>query len=224
MNDYKNEGKQTIERIMVDNEIKANQEYFSNNPKSSIILFERELREYGFEFKVSSQVYGYMPKYRKVIQPLAVKYYKCARDRNDTTELNYFVRMFQYKGCDKVIPMLLEDFKSDLIHDSTKWFIADCLYQIRSRRYINEYLEIISTVKYGRNRQMVILLIGKLRVEKAIPILVELLEDEEVRLHAICALGDFKNPEFKPYFERFLNDKHSGWRKYAKAALKKITN
>lgn len=76
-----------------------------------------------------------------------------ARDRNDTTELNYFVRLFQYKGCDKVIPMLLED--------------------------------------------------------------------EEVRLHAICALGDFKNPEFKPYFERFLNDKHSGWRKYAREALKK---
>ena len=224
MSDYKNEEKQTIERIMIDNEIKANQEYFSNNPKSLIILFERELKEHGFAFKVSSQVYGYMPKHRKVIQPLAVKYYKLAKDRNDTTESNYFVRLFQYKGCDEVIPMLLEDFKSDFIHASTKWFIADCLYQIRSRRYINEYLEIISTVKYGQNRQMIILLVGKLKIEEAIPVLVELLEDEEVRLHAICALGDFKREEFRVHFERFVNDKHPGWRKYAKAALKKISS
>lgn len=56
---------EAIERMMIDNKIKANQEYFDNNPKSSIILFERELKEYGFEFEVSSQVYGYMPKHRK---------------------------------------------------------------------------------------------------------------------------------------------------------------
>lgn len=37
---------EAIERMMIDNKIKANQEYFDNNPKSSIILFERELKEY----------------------------------------------------------------------------------------------------------------------------------------------------------------------------------
>ena len=70
---------------------------------------------------------------------------------------------------------------------------------------------------------MIILLMGKLKLEKAIPILIELLEDETVRLHAICALGDFKKEEFRPYFERFSNDKHSGLRKYAKKALKKLS-
>ncbi len=62
----------------------------------------------------------------------------------------------------------------------------------------------------------------KLKVEKAIPILIDLLEDEDVRLHAITALGDFKREEFRPYFERFENDKHPGWRKYSRAALKKL--
>ena len=58
----------------------------------------------------------------------------------------------------------------------------------------------------------------------AIPILIDLLEDEDVRLHAICALSDFKKEEFRCYFERFQDSKHPGWRKYAKAAIKKLDN
>ena len=75
---------------------------------------------------------------------------------------------------------------------------------------------------YGRNRQMIVLLLGKLKEECAIPTLIDLLEDEEVRLHAISALGEFKREEFRCYFERFQNSKHSGWRKYARSALKKL--
>ena len=75
---------------------------------------------------------------------------------------------------------------------------------------------------YGRNRQMIVLLLGKLKEECAIPTLIDLLEDEEVRLHAISALGEFKREEFRRYFERFQNSTHPGWRKYAKAAIKKL--
>lgn len=70
---------------------------------------------------------------------------------------------------------------------------------------------------YGRNRQMIVLLLGKLKEECAIPTLIDLLEDEEVRLHAISALGEFKREEFRCYFERFQNSTHPGWRKYAEA-------
>lgn len=60
----------------------------------------------------------------------------------------------------------------------------------------------------------------KLKEESAIPTLIDLLEDEEVCLHAISALGDFKREEFRCYFERFQDSTHLGWRKYAKAAKK----
>ena len=69
---------------------------------------------------------------------------------------------------------------------------------------------------------MIILLLGKLKEESAVPILIDLLEDDEVRLQAICALGEFKKEEFRCHFERFQNSTHPGWRKYAKAALKKL--
>ena len=69
---------------------------------------------------------------------------------------------------------------------------------------------------------MIILLLGKLREECAIPTLINLLDDESVRMHAICALGCFKKAEFRCYFERYLNDKNPGCRKYAKTALNKL--
>ena len=66
------------------------------------------------------------------------------------------------------------------------------------------------------------MLLGKLKEECAIPTLVDLLEDEKVCLQAINALGDFKREEFRCYFEQFENATNPGWRKTAKAALKKL--
>ena len=90
------------------------------------------------------------------------------------------------------------------------------------KKNIDDYLKIISNSSYGQDRQMIILLVGKLKVKAAIPILINLLEDEGVRLQAIAALGDFKQEKLRPYFERFQNSTHPGWRKYAKSALKKL--
>lgn len=118
--------------------------------------------------------------------------------------------------------MLLDDYRSDSTADITRWFISDCLCRIRSRKFIKEYIDIVSNKKYGSNRKLLVLLLGKLKEESAIPILIDLLEDEEVRLHAICALGDFKREEFRCYFERFKDSKQPGWRKYSREAIKKL--
>jgi len=163
-----------------------------------------------------------MPKYKETLFPLALKYYKQARDVEQFREMNFYLNLFCYKGCEDVIPMLLEDFRSINVPDSTKWAIADCLYQLKCKEYADEYIKIASNTRYGINRQMIILLIGKLKIESGIPVLISLLEDESVRLHVICALSDYKRIEFAPHFERFVNDTHSGIRKYAKAALKKL--
>ena len=91
-------------------------------------------------------------------------------------------------------------------------------------KYIDRYIEIASNYAFGINRQMIVLLLGKLKAEKAIPLLISLLEDKEVCLQAISALGEFKRVEFRCYFERFRDSPHPGWRKYARVALKKLDN
>lgn len=131
---------------------------------------------------------------------------------------------FRIKGFDDIVPMLLEDYCSEETDDLTRWFISDCLYYIRSKKFIREYQIISSNRLFGINRQMIVLLLGKLKDDTSVPILIALLEDEEVRLQAICALGEYKRESFRCYFERFKDDTHPGWRKYARAALKKLDN
>ena len=209
--------KKVIDRVKLDSE-----QYYRNNPDSLVPSFEKELRELGFDFEISNQTLGFMPKHKNIILPIAIKYYQLAKKQKKDNEQNHFISFFAFKGLEEVVPTLLEDYYSPETPDLTRWFISDCLYSIRSKKYVDEYLKIISNKSYGTNRRMIILLIGKLRVENAIPLLIELLEDEEVRLHSICALGDFKREEFRCYFERFQDSKHSGWRKYSRNALKKL--
>lgn len=209
-------------KMWIDNEKAAEEQYYKDNTDSLIPLFEKELRDLGFEFETSNQALGFIPKHKKVILPIAAKYYQFAKDIKKSNEQNYFMRFLCIKGLDDVIPMLLEDYYFEKTADLTRWFISDCIYQIRSKNFVREYLDIVSSRRFGRNRQMIVLLLGKLKEESAISTLIDLLEDEEVRLHAICALGEFKREEFRCHFERFQNSTHLGWRKYAKAALKKL--
>lgn len=209
-------------KLWLDNEKEAEKQYYKDNPESLIPLFEKELRCLGFEFETSNQTLAFIPKHKKIILPIATKYYRLAKKFEKPNEQNYFMSFFRIKGLDDIIPMLLEDYHSENTVDLTRWFISDCIYQIRSKNHVKEYLDIVLNGKFGRNRQLVVLLLGKLKAESAIPTLIALLEDEEVRLHAICALGEFKREEFRCHFERFKDSAHPGWRKYAKAALKKL--
>ena len=200
----------------------AEEQYYRDNPDSLIPKFEEELRTLGFEFEISNQSFKFMPKYKKVILPIAVKYYQLAKEKAKPNEQQHFLRFFQFKGFDEVVPLLLQDFHNEEPQSLTCWFIANCLYQIRAKKFINEYLEIATNKAFGQNRQMIILLLGKLKDDSAIPTLIELLEDEEVRLQVICALGDFKKDDFRCHFNRFLSSDNSGWRKQAKVALEKL--
>lgn len=197
---------------------KDEEKKLEGDPNSVLLAFKQELLDLGFRFQVLNQAEGFVPKQKDSILPIVIKYYKKARLKR---EKQYLLKWFHHRGLEEVVPMLLEDYCSDDLNVD-RWAIGDCLYQIRSKKHIADYLKIIANASYGQDRQMVILLVGKLKAEVAIPVLIDLLEDEGVRLQAIAALGDFKRGDLRPYFERFQNSKHPGWRKYAKSALKKL--
>ena len=164
------------------------------------------------------QVDGFLPKYKKTILPIAMRYYRESDMRN---EKRYFLGLLSYKGFDEAVPLLLRDFYSgNPLCD--RWVLGDSLYSIRSELYAGDYMAIIGNPAYGKDRQMIVLLVGKLRIEAAIPILIRLLEDEGVRGHAIGALGNYKKEELRQEFERFLNHKNSYIRRDALNALKKL--
>ena len=209
-------------RMWIDNHKSAEEKYFKDNPDSLIPLFLEELRSLGMEFETSAQAVGCLPKHKKEILPVAMKYYELSKKYKKPGEQDYFISFFHSKGLDDILPILLEDYCDEKTADLTRWYLSDCIYEIRSGKYVKEYIDIVSNKTFGINRQMIILLLGKLKEESAVPVLVRLLEDEEVRLHAICALGEFKREDFRCYFERFQDSTNPGCRKYAKAALKKL--
>lgn len=220
MSNYDINSNPALVKQMIENSKKASEKYFAEHADSLIPPFEQELRNLGFQFEISEQIKQFLPKHKKTILPIAIKYYQQATYDN---EKNFFISLFHYRGFAEVIPMLLNDFYSDKISSLTRQFIGETLRAIRSKKYIDDYLEIIAKPQYGLARVPIFLLVGDLKVEQAIPILVHLLEvDEEFAPCALQTLGTYKRFELRPYFERFTNSSDMHLRKIAKAALKKL--
>lgn len=213
-----------FQKQLLDEMIEQEKEYLQSHPNSLIPMFCQELRELGFEFDLYHHVKCFLPKNTELISPIALKYYRMAKAEKIENEQLFFMGFLRYRGMDEVVPELLTEYHSPQSSNTVKWAISDCLYDIHSPKYANEYIEIINNPNYGINRQMIVLLVGKLLIEDAIPSLLELLEDDIVCLHAIIALSNFKRNEFRPIFERFSSDEHSGKRNYAKKALKQLDN
>ncbi len=103
-----------------------------------------------------------------------------------------------------------------------KWAVGDALYSIQDKRFEEKYIKMVKDKANGTSRQMIVILLGKLRCEKAIPTLINLLQDDDVVGHAIMALGYFKKDELIKYIEPFLHHDKRWIRKEAEKAIKKI--
>ena len=57
--------KSNTDNLRIRHTKEAAERYYRENPDSLIPLFEKELRELGFDFEVSSQTFGFIPKYKK---------------------------------------------------------------------------------------------------------------------------------------------------------------
>ena len=220
MSNYDINSNPDLVKRMIENSKNASEKYFAEHPDSLIPPFEQELRDLGFQFEISEQVKQFLPKHKKTILPIAVKYYQQATYDN---EKHFFISLFHYKGFEEVVPMLLNDFYSDKTSNLTREFIGETLRAIRSKRFIANYLEIISNSQYGLARAPIFSLIGNLKTDEAIPTLINLLQkDEEFTACVLKTLGAYKRIELRPYFECFMNSSDLHLHKIASAALKKL--
>ena len=195
---------------------------FYDEPDRLITLFADEMRELGLEFCECDELYGLMPEKKEIIIPVALKYFRMAREEDNDEAQNYFLGFFEHKGLDEVVTMLIESYEDAHTWDATRWFIAECLYTIEMRGCVPEYIRVAKDRALGLSRQKVIALLGKIKDESAIPALVELLDDASVRAHTITALSEFENPDLRPHFERFKDDENPGVRKCAVEALERL--
>ena len=140
---------------------------------------------------------------------------------NDETDKEFLVRCLGVKGFYEATRTLLVEFRnaSNLTY---KWAIGNSLSIIRDRSAFDEYVSISRDRNNGISRQMIVVTLGLLKDERAIPVLIELLNDPDVAGHAISALSNFPDPAIIPHLRPFLESKVKWIRNEAGKSIAKI--
>lgn len=124
---------------------------------------------------------------------------------------------------------LVEEFRrvdptADTADTSVRWSIGDALERVADESVIDDVIEIATDASHGHHRALVVTALGNMgkQRERALPVLLRLLDDEVVAPYAVMALGKLKAPEGRAAVERFLDHPESWVRKEAKKALAKL--
>lgn len=114
---------------------------------------------------------------------------------------------------------LIEEFKT-ATDFKLKWTIGNAIDVVADERFTPELLELSADRRHGRGRQMIVNHLAKAKDPQAVDVLMDLLDDDDVLLHAVYALGALKVTKAKPRLRRLLN--HPFAYVEAKKALAKI--
>lgn len=76
MSNYDINSNPALVKRMIENSKKASEKYFAEHPDSLIPSFEQEVRELGFQFEIAEQIKQFLPRYKDLILPIYIKYYK----------------------------------------------------------------------------------------------------------------------------------------------------
>lgn len=140
---------------------------------------------------------------------------------SDESDKEFIVRCLGVKGFTEAIPKLLTEFKSAK-NNYYRRAIANSINIIHSMTIEKELIVLSSNKKYGTGRQMLVLSLGEYKSDLSLKCLVNLLNDEEVRGHALMALGKCGNPEVLSAIEMYCNSENNWIKKTAINAVKKI--
>jgi HEAT repeat protein len=119
--------------------------------------------------------------------------------------------------------LLIDEFKTSDAGRSLAWAIGNALSIVSVEGFEGEIIKLSNNPKYGVARQMIVLSLGRMGSSEAEEAALSLLKDEDVKLHAIVALGDMKSQRALPELEKLLKDKRPAIRKETRKAVAKIT-
>lgn len=124
----------------------------------------------------------------------------------------------------KASPILIAEYNRTP-KDKTllRWAIGNTIYTTITENDVESILSIVQEKTNGMSRQMFVAALGKVKSEKAENVLINLLDDEEVTLHALEALGRMKSSKAKEKIAMLTNHPKALIRKEALKALKKVS-
>lgn len=121
-------------------------------------------------------------------------------------------------------PALLEQFRrvSDVSGLGPRWVIGNALEVVADDSVFDDVATVVRDRAFGKARQMVLLGLARSKDRRAVPLLIELLDDEDVAAHAAMALGKLRAKEARSALERHLASPQPLLRREVKKALAKL--
>jgi PBS lyase HEAT-like repeat len=121
-------------------------------------------------------------------------------------------------------PVLLGEFRrvSDPTGLGARWVIGNALEVVADDSVFDEVAAIVRDPAFGRARQMVVLGLARSKDRRAVPLLIELLDHEDVAAQAAMALGKLRAVEARSALERQLESPQPLVRREARKALAKL--
>lgn len=166
------------------------------------------------------------------LQPIIIKYINKFDNIGISLEL---IDSLALKGNDNLVPFLLDYLRREPIENRTeerlyKDSICSALMRIKSKKYIDEYVDVVNNIPYKEDVSQLIWLIGYCRREQDIPMLLELLKNKnyEVVSAAVFALYYYRgHRELVPYLEYVKENVYNEndpkwWRKHIDRTIKRL--
>jgi HEAT repeat protein len=121
-------------------------------------------------------------------------------------------------------PVLIDAFRrvSDPSGMGLRWVIGNALSVVADDSVFDDVAALARGYGYGKARQMVVLGLGRSSDPRAVPILIDLLDDDDVAAHAVMALGKLKATAARERIRPLLDHPQALVRREAKKALTKI--
>jgi HEAT repeat protein len=192
--------------------------------KAAAPIFE-ELAQAGYPLDQLSdlyrkKVYANKVTYQRAV-PILLRWLPRIDDLNVREEI---VRTLSVKWAKPAAaPVLIKEFqKVDDPVGLYKWAIGNALSVVADDSVFDDIVKLVKDKQHGRAREMVAVALGNMKDPRAVDVLIELLEDDEVAGHALIALGKQKDDRARQYIEPFLEHPKAWVRKEAKRALAKI--
>lgn len=178
----------------------------------------KEIRDQGVEIENINDLI-YINRKHKYLIPILLKYLNKFQKENDKM---FIVRCLGVRGFIEATNSLISEFYNSSDNSGLKWAIGNTMSLILDKNILDTMIEIVQQKEHGIARQMFVVALGKMKDDRVIPVLLELLNDSDLTGHAIIALSNFKEPKLISHIEPFKNHKNKWVRKEAEKAIKKI--
>jgi HEAT repeat protein len=121
-------------------------------------------------------------------------------------------------------PTMLELFRTveDRSGVGLRWVLGNALSVVADDSFFDEIADLIRRREYGRARQMLVLGLARLKDPRVGPLLVEVLDDDDVAAHAVIALGRLRPPDVRQPVEALLRHPSALVRREAKKTLGRL--